>query len=343
MSSLIGTASDITLALQNRITVSDTMKDALQVKPGAENQKDTKGKGFDEAAARKAADKFESLLIHSMLKSMRKTTMSEDTSNQRALYDDMLDEKLADTMIQSGGIGISDQIVEQIKQQQSKLITADTSVEDTAPLRELARQIDKPVAGNESDVARRELIERTPTATHSATGDLSFATGLWSGQQFGLLSTRQRQFVEPLVPYARLSAQRLGTSTNAVLAIAALETGWGRSMITDKQGNDSHNLFGIKATESDNRYATTLTTEYVGGIPQKQQANFKTYPNQADAVIGFADFIQSNPRYSKALEHGGDPERFLQELQRAGYATDPRYADKAISIMRQISGHTQPL
>jgi len=67
------------------------------------------------------------------------------------------------------------------------------------------------------------------------------------------------------------------------------------------------------------------------------------YDNTADAVDGFANFILSNPRYSNALKHAGNPEKFLQELQDAGYATDPRYAEKAISIMRQIARNPLPL
>ncbi len=304
---------------------------------------------FDDAAAREVANKFEALLVHNMLKSMRKTTMAEDTSNSRAIYDDMLDEQLADTMIKSGGLGIADQIVRQIQQQQGKSAVStqasSTVASDQQRLRELNVHLQRP-ASFTSDV---DTLTSKQTESHEGyevanIGSLHLATSLWGNssatvKERSKLNDKQQEFVTSLTPHARRNAQRLGTSPDAIVAIAALETGWGRSMITDSDGKNSHNLFGIKANTHDNRYATSLTTEYVNGTPLKQHANFKTFDNDADAVDGFAEFILANPRYKKALQHAGDSDRFLEELQHAGYATDPQYADKAKSIMRQIAGN----
>lgn len=338
MADLIGSAGDVSMALQTRNPLQGSSGTAIKKLIGATDTDSKASTQLDDKAAREAAEKFEALLIHSMLKNMRKTTMTENKSNDRAIYDDMLDEKLADTMIEAGGIGIADQIVAQIREQQGRPI--DSPSTDKARLRELAKNIERPSAAAISVETKAELAPQQATTdiTH-----LRLATGLWGSKQESTLSTRQQEFVEPLIPHARRNAQKLGTSADAILAIAALETGWGRSMIKDDQGNNSHNLFGIKATGSDNRYATTLTTEYIEGSPQKMQARFKTFEDSADAVNGFADFILTNPRYSNALEHAGNPEKFLTELQVAGYATDPRYAEKAISIMRQIAGNRLPL
>lgn len=343
MAGLIGAAGDITLALQSRIKLPVNPKGStneLNATPVSKEEADEKER-LDDLKAREAANKFEALLIHSMLKNMRKTTMSEGKSNDRAIYDDMLDEKLADTMIEAGGIGIADQIVSQIREQQGKSTTAAETTNDKQRLRELANFVERPDKTGVLTSAENAATDRSGTSTDI--NHLQLATNLWGKQHTPELSQQQQEFVEPLLPYVRRSAQKLGTSPNAILAVAALETGWGRATIKDEHGNDSHNLFGIKATGSDNRYATTLTTEFVEGNPQKLQARFKTFDSPADAVEGFADFILSNPRYSNALKHAGDPEKFLQELQSAGYATDPRYADKAISIMRQIARNPSPL
>ncbi len=341
MADLISSAGDVSMALQTRNPLQGNAGTAIK-KLINSSEPDSGATAtpaqLDDKEAREAANKFEALLIHSMLKNMRKTTMSENKSNDRAIYDDMLDEKLADTMIAAGGIGIADQIVAQIREQQGRPIK--DAAADTSRLRELAKHIERPAS---AAISNTEIQANT---THHATTDIAhlrLATGLWGNRQESTLSARQLEFVEPLIPHARRNAQKLGTSTDAILAIAALETGWGRSMIKDEHGNNSHNLFGIKATGSDNRYATTQTTEYIEGSPQKMQARFKTYDDSADAVNGFADFILTNPRYSNALKHAGDPTRFLTELQEAGYATDPRYAEKAISIMRQIAGNKLPL
>ena len=341
MANLIGSSGDLTLALQNRSLLSDSTIKALDSQSKA--SEDDSEQTIEDAKAREAANKFEALLIHTMLKSMRKTTMSEDKSNDRAIYDDMLDEKLADTVIQAGGIGIADQLISQIREQQGRDTNpTDVQTTDTEHLRELAKHIKRPAA-SEAITAAVQTDDTGSEISSDMIDSLSLASGLWGGRSTPVLSEEQLEFVQPLVPHVRRNAQKLGTSPQAILAIAALETGWGRSMIKDEQGNDSHNLFGIKATAVDERYARTLTTEYIEGNPQKLHANFKTYESAADAVDGFANFILSNPRYSRALEQAADPERFLQELQVAGYATDPKYAEKAVDIMRRIERDTLPL
>lgn len=288
----------------------------------------------EDKKARDAANKFESLLIHSMLKSMRKTTMSENTSNEQGMYYDMLDEKLADTMIKAGGLGVADQIYDQIRHKSSRDPERNIAQSDTARLRQLVQSMDLPTT-NTVDA------EKNGTSKKKANADISslrMATALWVSEKNhkSNATTNQHDFIAPLLPHAKNSAARLGTSARAVLAIAALETGWGKHMIKDENGVASNNLFGIKATSADNSFATTLTTEYINGETHKLKAKFKKYDSIADSVSGFADFVLNNPRYSKALQHAEDPERFLYELQEAGYATDPDYATKAISIMRQI-------
>ena len=343
MANIIGSAGDLTLALQNRNPLSDNTIKALN--SDTNTSEDNDSQTIEDAKAREAANKFEALLIHTMLKSMRKTTMSEDKSNDRAIYDDMLDENLADTMVQAGGIGIADQLISQIREQQGRTINPIDNKTDIENLRDLATHIERPVASDATAALQNgdSTSNSTSEETSGIINSLSLASGLWGSQNTPLLSKEQLDFVQPLVPHAQRNARKLGTSPQAILAIAALETGWGRSMIKDEQGNDSHNLFGIKASSADNRYARTLTTEYIEGNPQKLHANFKTYESSADAVDGFANFILSNSRYSRALEQANNPEQFLQELQVAGYATDPKYAEKAVAIMRRIERGTSPL
>ena len=343
MADLIASAGDITLALQNRNPLSGNAIKALNGSANTEaNIGNVNGdQALEDAEAREAANKFEALLIHNMLKAMRKTTMSEDKSNDRAIYDDMLDEKLADSVMQAGGIGIADQLVSQIREQQGKNVDATDQKTDTERLRELASHLHRPTASNAN-----ASVQDTGSNSGKVSNDndsLSLVTGLWGTRSTTELTKEQLDFVQPLVTHARRNARKLGTSPQAILAIAALETGWGRSMIKNEQGIDSHNLFGIKASSSDNRYARTLTTEFIEGTPQKLLANFKTYDSAADAVDGFANFILSNSRYSQALQQANNPEQFLQELQIAGYATDPKYAEKAVKIMRQIERDTLPL
>jgi len=337
----ISSAANVALALQQRNMPTSDELEAL----GNNSEKLAPGGklAYDDAKAIDTANKFEALLIHNMLKTMRKTTMGGEKSNDRAIYDDMLDERLAETMIEAGGIGIADQLLNQIRQQQGINPQTQQQASDTQRLRELFSDMQDSDSG--IPLAAPHKVTQLTGSQRESVGirQIDHLNNLWGDAQLSELSTQQSSFVHPLLPHARRNAQKLGTSPQAILAIAALETGWGRSTIKDRQGNESHNLFGIKATASDEHYATTMTTEYIEGESQKLQAKFKTYASPADAVDGFADFILANPRYSQALQHADNPQRFLEELQIAGYATDPRYAEKAISIMRQIERSTQPL
>lgn len=279
-----------------------------------------------DAKAIETANKFESLLIHSMLKGMRKTTMSENTTNQRAMYDDMLDKQLADTMVEAGGLGVAKQLLSQLNVSNEQADRKISANEDLTRLRKLA-------AGGNMDL---------PTSTNSnpsttSISELTMASGLWSNSNSSEDHSFKQQFTEPLTYHAHRSAERLGTSPSAILAIAALETGWGRSLPKNSQGESTNNYFGIKASPNEKNFSENSTKEYIDGELKTVRARFKSYDTAADSVSGFADFIIENPRYAKAIEHAGDPERFLTELQKAGYATDPKYAEKAISILHQIN------
>lgn len=285
------------------------------------------------------ARKFEALLLHSLLKNMRKTTLSEGTSNERSIYDDMMDQQLANTISESGGLGLANRIAEQLQTSSAQIsqnskISNPQVLDDSQRLRDLALHIESRPQGAGLELHTNSLLNNQTTDI----AHLRLATQLWSSsaEKHNNLSSTHQEFLQDLLPHAQRGARRIGTSPTTLLAIAALETGWGQSMITDENGKNSHNLFGIKASATDSDYAITRTTEYIEGSAQKLNARFKTFENDADAVDGFTYFLTDNPRYKKALLHANEPERFVRELQKAGYATDPHYADKVISIMRQI-------
>jgi flagellar protein FlgJ len=78
--------------------------------------------------------------------------------------------------------------------------------------------------------------------------------------------------------------------------------------------------------------ATTI--EYVNGKPQRVE-KFRAYDSYADAFKDYANLLRSNPRYEKVLASAQDAHGFAYGLQRAGYATDPHYAEKLSRIIRQ--------
>ena len=93
-------------------------------------------------------------------------------------------------------------------------------------------------------------------------------------------------------------------------------------------GQNSYSLFGIKANQNWQGQRNLVSTlEFKDGAMQREQAHFRAYDSVEQAFNDYAEFIQSSPRYQKALEQG-QPAAYIRELQRAGYATDPDYAAK---------------
>jgi flagellar protein FlgJ len=139
-------------------------------------------------------------------------------------------------------------------------------------------------------------------------------------------------FVRSVWPHAQRTAQELGVSPKALVAQAALETGWGRRLANRDGGASSHNLFGIKAGSRWNGERVNASThEYANGVRQAERADFRAYGSVGESFSDYADLL-NNPRYAQARAAGHDTRRFAQALQSAGYATDPAYAAKINAI-----------
>jgi flagellar protein FlgJ len=144
-------------------------------------------------------------------------------------------------------------------------------------------------------------------------------------------------FVQKLLPHAQAASASTGIPARFMLGQAALETGWGKAEIRGADGQNSHNLFGIKAGAGwKGRTVDVVTTEYVNGTPQKQVESFRAYASYADSFRDYASLLQNNARYQNVIAQGQDAAGFAQGLQQAGYATDPNYAQKLMSVIRQF-------
>ncbi len=141
------------------------------------------------------------------------------------------------------------------------------------------------------------------------------------------------QFVQALAPHARAAAEKLGVSVRALLAQAALETGWGKHLPTRGDGSSSFNLFGIKAGHSwDGDKVSVPTLEYEDGVAVRRRDNFRAYDDPSQSFADYARMIRNNPRYAQALGQGENIAGFAHALSRGGYATDPAYAAKLTAI-----------
>jgi len=147
---------------------------------------------------------------------------------------------------------------------------------------------------------------------------------------------RKQRFIEQVMPHAQIAARELGVDPRALVAQAALETGWGTSQPADA-GGTSHNLFGIKAGASwRGESVSSDTTEYLAGNAGTESARFRSYEDIAESVADYVRVIRDNPRYAAALNTGDDVRAFANALQRGGYATDPEYANKLVAVAERL-------
>jgi peptidoglycan hydrolase FlgJ len=135
-------------------------------------------------------------------------------------------------------------------------------------------------------------------------------------------------------PVAKVSQSQTGIPATFMVAQAAHETGWGQRHIKNADGTPSHNLFGIKAGANwSGPVAEITTTEMVGGQARKVTAKFRAYGSDAESFADYAKLMKDSPRYAQAVASAGSAQGFAQGLQRAGYATDPAYADKLTRVI----------
>lgn len=139
-------------------------------------------------------------------------------------------------------------------------------------------------------------------------------------------------FVSAIWQHAQSAASELGVDPRALVAQAALETGWGKKIMRRDDGSSAHNLFGIKSTGWGGDSVRRNTQEYRNGVAGTEKADFRAYSSARESFADYVRMLKNNPRYQQALASGGDVRGFANALQKAGYATDPGYASKIAAI-----------
>jgi peptidoglycan hydrolase FlgJ len=153
-----------------------------------------------------------------------------------------------------------------------------------------------------------------------------------SEQKGGSSTVAVDDFIKSIWPKAKQAAALLGLDPKILMAQAALETGWGKFIAKDGAGVSSNNLFNIKAASNSEEAVNIKTTEYVADTPIKINASFKKYPSVEQSFNDYVALIKGTARYQEALAHAASPENYVNELHKAGYATDPEYGAKILSI-----------
>ena len=141
------------------------------------------------------------------------------------------------------------------------------------------------------------------------------------------------QFIQSTWAYAKNAARRIGLDPKVLMAQVALETGWGQFIAKKSDGSSSNNLFNIKSGVNNADDTVKInTSEYIDNAPVKMMASFKAYPSIEHSFHDYMALIEGNHRYQSAVANADAPKQYIDALYKAGYATDPNYAEKILSI-----------
>lgn len=277
----------------------------------------------DQQTLRQVAGQFESLFVNMMLKSMRQASLAEGIfdSSQSKMYQDMADQQLASDLSTRGGLGLQDVIMRQLggdryANSQSAMPGQSFSIDTVAVRPALGIRVNQ------------EIIEQIRQAKPAESGQAENIISADLPEQF----SSPQQFVETLWPHAQQAAKKLGVDPEVILSQAALETGWGQYILSNRQGS-SFNLFNIKAHGWEGNTISKQALEFRDGKALQEHSQFRAYDSYQQSFDDYVQFLQTQPRYREALQHVNDAEAFIEQLHEAGYATDPQYADKIKRIM----------
>jgi flagellar protein FlgJ len=295
-------------------------------------------------ALKAAAQQFEAVFMNMLMKSMRDATPQDGVfdNEQSRMYTSMLDQQLTQRLA-SRGIGLADVMV-------SQLSRATSQPNGEAGMPGAGKATGLPLNANVVPAyqpAPASVLKYEPAPalkTEAATPYPLNAQAQPGAVPVPAAAARKNDapahvdsFVQRMLPHAQAASADSGIPAHFMMGQAALETGWGRAEIRGADGQNSYNLFGIKAGGNwKGRTVDIVTTEYVNGKPQKQVDTFRAYDSYADSFRDYANMLRGNARYQNAIAAGHSAAGFAQGLQQAGYATDPNYAQKLMSVIRMV-------
>ncbi len=282
-------------------------------------------------ALKTASTQFEAMFVNMMMKSMRDASPQDGLmdSQQTKMFTSMLDQQTSQNIAKKG-IGLSDMLIRQLSQGTQAQNQALAIGGDSTASADSSGQFAGLASLNDARLQRA-----IAAAGGNAAGSVEEKSAV-PATNAGSNAPHVRKFQEKLGAAAEEASRSTGIPAKFMLGQAALESGWGKREIKGRDGSNSHNLFGIKASADwKGKVVEATTTEYVNGKAQTRVERFRAYDSYSDSFKDYAKLIATNPRYEKVLASAGDATRFAQGLQKAGYATDPHYATKLASIIKR--------
>ncbi|MBB5446036.1 MULTISPECIES: flagellar assembly peptidoglycan hydrolase FlgJ [unclassified Paraburkholderia] len=300
-------------------------------------------KASPQAGMKMAAQQFDAVFTQMMLKSMRDATPQDGPfdSHDTATFTSMMDQQMAQQLSKKG-IGVADAMLKQLMRNQGMQVGGANGTGAAGGLAGMANALGGGSGGDEGQSAALNALAR---AYGNAQSNGQLALGRAYSANSALTppvrgdgsSSKVDAFVDKLAAPAQAASAATGIPARFIIGQAALESGWGKSEIKKADGSASHNVFGIKAgNDWTGKTVSTVTTEYVNGKPHRTVEKFRAYDSYEEAMTDYASMLKSNPRYAQVINSSRDVNGFANGMQRAGYATDPHYAKKLLSIMQKM-------
>lgn len=310
----------------------DLATNRLVLDPAAAADLRTRLSQDPQGGLKQAAQEFEGMLLHLMLKSMRDASGTGGLldSEQSRFFTAIGDQQMALQLASQMPMGLAGLIEQQLGSKTS----AGSPGGGSSALGALQESLRSQYAVTAAAQLYGGGAQPTSAVPASAKAGPGLAPGVTSAADG---PDGPRDFVDRVWPHALEAAATTGIPPRFLVAQSALESGWGRHEIRTADGSPSFNLFGVKAGRSwSGPTVEVQTSEFVNGVAQEERAKFRVYASYAEAFHDYANTLRGNPRFAAVLGQQ-DGTQFARSLQQAGYATDPMYADK---ISRIIAGPT---
>lgn len=171
----------------------------------------------------------------------------------------------------------------------------------------------------------RKILKKTMKKLRIAVFCVLFSTVLASFAQGG--QSVQWQYIEKYKDLAIEQMREHKIPASITLAQGLCESGAGRS----KLATEAHNHFGIKV-------GMNWTGPYIVMADDRPDDRFRKYRNDRESYEDHSHFLTSSPRYRalfslKVTDYKG----WAHGLKKAGYATNPRYAEMLIGVIERFN------
>lgn len=285
----------------------------------------------DKAMALKAAaEQFENLLNQYWVNAMRESNQMLDEnsplhSKYSSFFEDMLSNQQVSLMTQNSQ-GINKNSITYLITEQFSKSLGDEGKAILEHLNSLALNNNRPL-----DVVKSPKNISTNTfSSLIGTNNTTDQSSLPSIEQMKDIKNPE-DFVDKMMKFAQKAVEGKNMNPLVLVAQAALETGWGQHV------PDNNNYYGIKASDSwTGKSLDLISDEFEDGQFTPKLSSFRAYDSPLESMQDYIHLIKNSQRYQKAAQKSFDPDAYFDEIQKAGYATDPNYATKLKDIARKI-------